>query len=432
MKDTTLNCTTDTTSTGKNVWALTVESERPDRQSHEFTSPEVMPRPPTLRPAVEKAPTPAVQIPVSFCRHKKLRQACHFCESAPGTPTAPPKKKHCRSLSVPPDSGFGNQGYIPPDLDPLARLWKPIAMIPLSNTSSSGGGGSIISPCEPSKGRLSSTSSNLSPIHPAMYESGGRGSSWLPKLPGSNLQLLPSASAASSDSGHFTISDFQTPPGSPVPTAATRPASASSDTASSFSSMSSAWLDFTSGGGGSNNSSSGGRAFHRARTLQNRSLSCEDRISGSFSSSSPYTSAAAASTISMPCVHAGVLGTMETCCPNSSLSGASRCRSGSQDGSSDGPTLACTGSIPRCHSQPCVLHHRRCGKKRRRNCDRPTLNFNKMTEVSAKTLLSRRVYRRSAVPSPTQSYAQGKNMGILKGILSKATLVRTGTTSMSY
>ncbi|GFS02662.1 protein FAM53A-like [Elysia marginata] len=370
---------------GKNVWALTLESERPDRQSQEFASSDLVPRPPTLRPVSEKVPPLAVQIPAACCRHKKLRQACFFCESAPGTPTAPPKKKHCRSLSVPPDSGFGN---IPAGLagkELSGRLWKPIAVIPLSNSSSASGG--TTSPCELGKSQQAlqsrlTTTANLSSTHPALGESGGRGSSWLPNLLGSELQHVPpSASAASSDSGNFTTSDFQTPPGSPVPTAATRPASASSDTASSFSSLGSAWLDFTSGGAGGTSS----RAFRGARALQNRSLSCEDRISGSSSSTSPYTSAAATNTTSMPCVHAGVLGSMEACYPTSCLplSGASRCRSGSQDSSSgDRAAMACTGSIPRCHSQPCVLHHRRCGKKRRRNCDRPTLNFNKMTETA--------------------------------------------------
>ncbi|KAK3758082.1 hypothetical protein RRG08_006658 [Elysia crispata] len=375
---------------GKNVWALTVESERPGRQSqqsHEFNSQDMLPRPPTLRrPVAEKTPSLSVQIPAACCRHKKLRQACYVCESAPGTPTAPPKKKHCRSLSVPPDSGFGNQSPSLTSREPASRLWKPIALNPLTNYSRGSGGANSsweLGKRQPGVHSCLATSDNLSPIHPASGESSGRGSGCLPNLLGSNLQHIPpSASAASSDSGHFTTSDFQTPPGSPVPTAATRPASASSDTASSFSSMGSAWLEFAGGNGGGNSSISS-QTLRGARALQNRSLSCEDRISGSSSSFS-YTSSAAASTISMPCVHAGVLGSMEACCPKScsDFSGSSRCRSGSQDSSSAEPVLACTSSIPRCHSQPCVLHHRRCGKKRRRNCDRPTLNFNKMTETA--------------------------------------------------
>lgn len=43
----------------------------------------------------------------------------------------------------------------------------------------------------------------------------------------------------------------------------------------------------------------------------------------------------------------------------------------------------------RCQSQPCVIHERRCGVKRRR-CDeqRPSINFSKMTEVSETETLS--------------------------------------------
>lgn len=36
----------------------------------------------------------------------------------------------------------------------------------------------------------------------------------------------------------------------------------------------------------------------------------------------------------------------------------------------------------RCQSQPCVIHERRCGVKRRRDEQRPSINFSKMTEVS--------------------------------------------------
>ncbi|XP_067932488.1 protein FAM53A-like [Watersipora subatra] len=36
----------------------------------------------------------------------------------------------------------------------------------------------------------------------------------------------------------------------------------------------------------------------------------------------------------------------------------------------------------RCQSQPCVIHERRCGIKRRRDEQRPSINFNKMTETA--------------------------------------------------
>ncbi|XP_014777131.1 nuclear pore complex protein DDB_G0274915 [Octopus bimaculoides] len=38
--------------------------------------------------------------------------------------------------------------------------------------------------------------------------------------------------------------------------------------------------------------------------------------------------------------------------------------------------------IPRCRSQPCVLHDRKAGVKRRRDYDRPTLDFHKMTQTA--------------------------------------------------
>ncbi|XP_059161688.1 protein FAM53A-like isoform X2 [Physella acuta] len=275
---------------GKNVWAQSLESERQGR--HKFGAPDVKT---VLRPP-EKATS-------SICLHKK--QSCQCCDSAPGTPTAPPKKKHCRSLSVPPD---GPMVLPAPSKDTGSKIWKPIAVTPRSISNFQ------------TKDRH-----NLSA---QCIES----SKWLPKL-SSGFKLVPVVpSPPSVDSGHYTTSDLQTPPGSPVP----RPASAASDT--SFSSLGSAWLDYSP-------------MRTRIRVLENRSLSCEDRISAS------------SSTMSMPCVH-GSIDPSSSCCS-------------SQDGSN-----SCSSGIPRCHSQPCVLHHRRCGKKRRRDCDRPTLNFNKMTETA--------------------------------------------------
>ncbi|CAL1533063.1 unnamed protein product [Lymnaea stagnalis] len=282
---------------GKNVWALSLESERQGR--HEFGSPD---------DKSALGPPEKVQSSLtSICRHKKHRHLCQFCDSAPGTPTAPPKKKHCRSLSVPPDGAM----VLPaPSKDPGGKIWKPIAVIPRSNNN------------------IQDKDTNHLPAYTSVS------SKWFPTIT-SGFKLVPVIPPPLSvDSGHYTTSDLQTPPGSPVP----RPASAASET--SFSSLGSAWLDYSP-------------IRNRVRVLENRSLSCEDRISGS------------SSTTSMPCVHG-------------STDSSSGCCSSSQDGSS-----SCSSSgIPRCHSQPCVLHHRRCGKKRRRDCDRPTLNFNKMTETA--------------------------------------------------
>lgn len=282
--------------TGKNVWAVSLESE--PHGWHGFGSQDVSK--PSPRPADK------VQVPhILLCRHKKLSQSCLLCGGAPGSPMAPPKKKHCRSLSVPPDSLTVLPALVKDQGD---KIWKPIAMIPRC-------------------------SSNLQDCRDVNQRSGihsEESTKWLPKL-SSGFKLIPAPpSSPSADSGHYTTSDFQTPSGSPVP----RPSSVSSDT--SFSSRGSAWREY-----------SPTRA--QGKVLENRSLSYEDRISGSFSA---------------------------TCVPKS-LEQTSRCRSSnSQDASSS------SSAIPRCHSQPCVLHHRRCGKKRRRDCDRPTLNFIKMTEAS--------------------------------------------------
>ncbi|KAK0051670.1 protein FAM53A-like isoform X1 [Biomphalaria pfeifferi] len=278
---------------GTNVWALSLESERLSR--HEFSSPDSR----TGLRAPDKIQNS------NICRHKKFPTSGQICDIAPGTPSAPPKKKHCRSLSVPAD---GLVVYPTTSKEP-SKIWKPIAVIPRSNNNF------------PEKDR------NSLPVFSS--EAG----TWLPTK-SSGFKLVPVVSSPPSvDSGHYTTSDLQTPPGSPVP----RPASATSEC--SFSSHRSAWHDYSP-------------IRNRVRVLENRSLSCEDQISGS-------------STISIPCAHG-----------RSDIS--SRCRSNSHYGS-----ISCNSSgIPRCHSQPCVLHHRRCGKKRRRDCDRPTLNFNKMTETA--------------------------------------------------
>ncbi|BFY98909.1 hypothetical protein BsWGS_01948 [Bradybaena similaris] len=157
------------------------------------------------------------------------------------------------------------------------------------------------------------------------------------------FNLLPAISShRSTESGCYTNSgqtsfsdcnakSSNTSAGSPIP----RPASAASDT--SFSSI---WQDCST-------------KESRVRILENRSLSCEDQISES------------------PSVN-------PTSCHV-------------QDKSN-----SCTNSVlPRCHSQPCILHHRRCGKRRRRDFHRPTLNFHKMTETA---------YTHARVPRQDESW----------------------------
>ncbi|KAK6178061.1 hypothetical protein SNE40_012897 [Patella caerulea] len=199
------------------------------------------------------------------------------CDTSPSTPNAPPPKKHCRSLSVPPNQG-----------DPYffgTTLCKPI---------------------------------------PVYKEFQALSAKFMAQVPGTKAftkNFMSSASPVSVDSGHVTSSDFQTPPGSPVP----RPASAMSEI-----SHSSSWFDHSP------------YKFNRFEILQNRSLSCEDRISsrplGGISSPGPDSLRYS----SPPRIH----------------------------------------RIPRCKSQPCVLHDRKYGKKRRHDYNRPTLDFTKMTQTA--------------------------------------------------
>ncbi|XP_041368774.1 protein FAM53A-like [Gigantopelta aegis] len=218
--------------------------------------------------------------------YKKLTPKASVCDTSPGTPTtAPPTKKYCRSLSVPADPSMGSllhtQG---------SKLWRPIPVIPVTNNNTQ----------QPNR--------NLANFHGDCPKAGF-------------THIAPVApSPLSVDSGHFTTSDLQTPPGSPIP----RPLSALSDV--SYGS----WLEHSP-------------SRNRFEILQNRSLSYEDQIS----SSSRLSSVSFAMGVSSP----------------TSLSPYRH-------------------KIPRCRSQPCVLHDRRFGKKRRRESDRPTLNFHKMTETA--------------------------------------------------
>lgn len=232
---------------------------------------------------------------LTFCRHEQLRHVCGACGNASGVAAAPPKKKRCRSLSGPPECQTVMSA---PSVEYNGQVWKPIAVVPPQSSNN------IVTTrtCESNTGLPHKTT---------------------------GLKLLPAISShRSTDSGCYTNSiqtfsdcsanSSNTSPGSPIP----RPASAASDT--SFSSI---WQDCSP-------------KESRVRILENRSLSCEDQISGS------------------PSIN-----------PTSSRA---------QDKSN-----SCANSVlPRCHSQPCILHHRRCGKRRRRDFQRPTLNFHKMTEAS--------------------------------------------------
>ncbi|XP_025093462.1 protein FAM53A-like isoform X2 [Pomacea canaliculata] len=276
----------------------------------------------------------------SLATHRYTKNRTLFnrpvCDAGQGTLLAPPKKKHCRSLSVPADNPPTGAGVMStsPQVEG-ARVWRPIP-VTLLNSS---GSGCIACLDNRNPGFAGSSLhdevhglGNILPVascsrfhrdfkitgHIPGVCAGGSGCTIASGVP-----VAPSP--LSIDSGRDTTSDLQTPPCSPVP----RPSSAASLRSHASSCFSAPWLD-----------RSPGRLRYDA--LQSRSLSFEEHMSSGLTSGST------------PCVM----------------------------GTGSVPLSPCRNKIPRCHSQPCVLHDRRCGKKRRRDTERPTLDFHKMTETA--------------------------------------------------
>ncbi|XP_064601501.1 protein FAM53A-like [Liolophura sinensis] len=222
-----------------------------------------------------------------LCYHRRPVQTCATC-SAQSSSATPPKKKHCRSLSIPADTATGGiwrpQG---------SKLWKPIAVCPVV--------------LHPKQHKTKPYSPNLGRDLRANINSNNLGR------------------ATPQDMGYITPCDLATPPESPIP----RPASASSGYCDgSFSPIGAPWLDC-----------SPSRSY-KSDSFKKRSVSLEDRISGSTTLASVLS-----------CIHST-------------------------------PSSPCHHRIPRCRSQPCVLHDRKCGLKRRRDYDRPTLDLHKMAETA--------------------------------------------------
>ena len=252
-----------------------------------------------------------------------------LCDSLSSTPPAPPQKRHCRSLSIPGDSTSESPGV--KKWQPQAStIWKPVALRShfrdpkhMKNRNSPSG--------YPHKHRHSSGPGALfsyttpspgpgcSQVAPGSGDSGLRG--------GDSFTSHGVWSVASSDS-------FSTPPESPIP----RPASASSGFYdSSQSSLGAPWLETVCYGTAS-----------RVACFKVRSLSMEEPISRPAGHTATNTG-------SMPVIPSGT---------NSTPSSPRRYR------------------VLRCRSQPCDLQDRKCGLKRRRDDDRPTLDLFKMKEVS--------------------------------------------------
>ena len=214
-----------------------------------------------------------------------------ICDISNTPPVDPPKKRHCRSLSVPVD------GPTPTKWQPQqSQVWKPITIVDSTSPA---------------------FTPNFSVVNLAnnsrTYNTQGAGFVSIGGSTGENF------------GGIFT------PPESPVP----RPSSASTCCGQHdgmFSPLNAPWLDPFS------------FSHHKHHAFDHRSLSLEDQISTCSSSSS--------STASVPAFI------------SSHQSSPHRHR------------------IPRCRSQPSVLHDRKYGVKRRREYDhRPALNFHKMKEV---------------------------------------------------
>lgn len=213
-----------------------------------------------------------------------------LCDKNFNSQVDPPSKRHCRSLSVPPDK-MCPQRWQPQE----TRVWRPIAVISNEKELSSSNPSHVnSSESQHTDNAHCQQTSNFISIVPRNfhYEPGG-----------------------CSSHGFHIPPDIFTPPESPVP----RPSSASTCS-------------------GRQDASS----YQKFHAFDNRSLSYEDQISSSSS---------AGSTPSVPLFI------------GSAQSSPQRHR------------------IPRCRSQPSVLHDRKYGVKRRRDHDqRPSLNFLKMTE----------------------------------------------------
>ena len=260
---------------------------------------------------------PAIEVPL-FHTHSHYTEACTETDPTSNTPPAPPMKRHCRSLSIPGDIKDGKQWQ-----PHAGQIWRPVATRPhYANTKHS-------------KSRNSPLGAHHRPVSSRCSPLGHQ--SQCPNPP----VVAPAVGAASGIWPLSKSEDFSTPPDSPVP----RPASASSGFCdSSFSSLNSPWRDSSPVRNSSSN-----KIFNciKHEAFRLRSLSMEEPISR--------------------------LG--------SSVKGS--CLTASQQGSRSHhstPPSPRRQRVPRCRSQPCVLHDRKC-LKRRRDEERPALDFLKMTEV---------------------------------------------------
>ncbi|KAI0243213.1 Protein FAM53A, partial [Lamellibrachia satsuma] len=265
-----------------------------------------------------------------LCRHNRRLLTCSLCLFVSGTPLTPPKKRHCRSLSIPGDGKCGRKWQ-----PQASSIWRPVALRP--HLTSSKGHKNRNSPLALHKRDKACSSS---PLGGAV--SGGHHHGNSSQSPGIGTWYV---GGANSDC-------FSTPPESPVP----RPASASSGFCdSSTGSLNVVGFDMSpmqGGRGGITGTSNG-------CYLKMRSFSMEEPISttlcGARGGGGGWGGTGNAG--SVPVV--------------------------SSQNVQSTPSSPLRYHIPRCRSQPCeLLHERKSGLKRRRDEERPALDFFKMKEVS--------------------------------------------------
>ena len=302
--------------------------------------------------------TSVIQVPSSSSSTSpssaKFIESCAELEAIPSTPPAPPTKRHCRSLSIPSDESKKWQPH-------AGQIWRPVAARPghsskLKSRNSPQGGG--LHHHHHHHHHHRPVASRGSPHHHYHHSQ--------PHHPQPQSGVVPAAGAAS---GHIwplsKSEDLATPPDSPIP----RPASASSGFCDSL--VNSSWLEKATTGTtglnpptnptssttnsmaatanttlGNNNNNS----FSKLDAFRLRSLSMEEPISRFV-----FSGVGRGGTRSMPAI------------PGSKTHHST-------------PSSPRRQRVQRCRSQPCVLHDRKC-LKRRRDEERPALDFLKMTEV---------------------------------------------------
>lgn len=339
-------------------------------------------------------------VPIPCATRSRIQNQDMDC--AANTPPAPPKKRHCRSLSIPGDtsstgksgSGSGGRKWQPSG----GGVWRPVGLRAHGNSKLCKNRNSPLSSHHQQHYNHRSyehahhrgaghDAHGTATVFQCSSKVGGAGGmlhrgltavrSLSPTLSVSTInrrhsthQFLPFFStAAPAGTGGALVGaaagaawplskseDFSTPPESPVP----RPHSASSGFWESSGSLNSFRPETKNQ---QNSLSSLSNAQQRAMdAFRMRSLSMEEPMTRR---SLPMCSSAAGAR-SMPAIPG--------------------CNTGLHTGTTSMPSSPRRQRVPRCRSQPCVLLDRKC-LKRRRDENRPKLDFLKMKEVTLALLL---------------------------------------------